>query len=417
MGTVAVICDDLTGAMESALQLKNRNLSVFVMLDIDSGAHLASRFDAVLFVTDSRNIGPRLAALKVEKTYNYIARQGFELVYKKIDSTLRGNIGKEIEVLIAHSKLKTALIAPALPFNGRITRMGHQYLNGKKITETEIAIDPFAPVTDSFIPSILRQQSLNETSIVTVEDLKKGRDHLASLLDGIIDNGPLFCAVDAERDEDLELIASLVSERRGKILPCGSAGLFSKLSALMEPDNAVQSMEHHKKTGPVFVLSGSLSEETKRQLRCAADNGAVLFSLEDSDESLGAEVVAALNEGRDVIVESTSRKREVVLEKYRGKPSALQEMSARLQNAFSRLFDYVIKSADLAGVMIIGGDTLASVCAGQKLHGLEIIGEVEPFIPVGIMPFGETGIPVVTKAGAFGSSDIVIKSMEYLKGN
>lgn len=61
---------------------------------------------------------------------------------KKIDSTLRGNIGAEIEALMKACGITGAVVAPAFPQAGRTTVAGECWVNGVRITETEFASDP-----------------------------------------------------------------------------------------------------------------------------------------------------------------------------------------------------------------------------------------------------------------------------------
>lgn len=75
-----------------------------------------------------------------------ISRYNIKCVYKKIDSTLRGNLGAEIKAVADVFKPDIVIIAPAYPANQRITIGGYHLLEGKPIELTEIANAPKTPV-------------------------------------------------------------------------------------------------------------------------------------------------------------------------------------------------------------------------------------------------------------------------------
>ena len=57
-----------------------------------------------------------------------------------------------------------------------------------------------------------------------------------------------------------------------------------------------------------------------------------------------------------------------------------------------------------SGLVLVGGDTAVAALAAFGAHGLRIQREVQPGIPQGRLVGGpHHGLPVVTKAGAFGS--------------
>ena len=89
----------------------------------------------------------------------------FEYFYKKIDSTLRGNIAVETLAMLDAIGYDAAVIAPAFIREGRITIGGYQLLKGVPIERTDAARDSYAPIYDSYIPDILKKQ-VNESFYV-----------------------------------------------------------------------------------------------------------------------------------------------------------------------------------------------------------------------------------------------------------
>ncbi|RLI36925.1 hypothetical protein DRO55_02515 [Candidatus Bathyarchaeota archaeon] len=67
--------------------------------------------------TESRNVPPKEAYQKVREAVKVLRDWNVRLIYKKVDSTLRGNLGAEIGELIDEFSLG-GLFSPSFPANG-----------------------------------------------------------------------------------------------------------------------------------------------------------------------------------------------------------------------------------------------------------------------------------------------------------
>src|ERR671917_2986540 len=124
---VAIIADDLTGAADSGVQLVHSGYRTAVVF---RGAPIppSDDLDAVAVDTNSRPLPAGFAAKRgVESGH---ALRESRIVYKKIDSTLRGPIGAELAAALAATRRSKALIAPAFPSTGRETKGGTQFVHG-----------------------------------------------------------------------------------------------------------------------------------------------------------------------------------------------------------------------------------------------------------------------------------------------
>ncbi len=122
MPRYGIIADDLTGACDAGVQFAQHGLDTVVWL----AATGAPDCDVLVLSTASRRDPPGRAAAKVRSAREALARAGRELVFKKIDSTLRGNIIAEIEAC----GFEDAWIAPAFPAMGRRLIDGRLVVNG-----------------------------------------------------------------------------------------------------------------------------------------------------------------------------------------------------------------------------------------------------------------------------------------------
>ncbi|MBW7460650.1 four-carbon acid sugar kinase family protein, partial [Paenibacillus sepulcri] len=119
----AMIADDLTGANDSGVQLAASGYSASVLFRLDEEA--PGSVDAVVLNTDSRADSPQTAYAKVRNAADYVSRLSAGIVYKKLDSTLRGNIGAELDAVYDAFKPDFIVLAPAYPGNGRTTENGY----------------------------------------------------------------------------------------------------------------------------------------------------------------------------------------------------------------------------------------------------------------------------------------------------
>ncbi|HET6637086.1 MAG TPA: four-carbon acid sugar kinase family protein, partial [Streptomyces sp.] len=120
-----VVADDLTGAADTAVAFAAAGLPTQVAFAGTQGAHRgqAHRAPAVLALdTDSRRRTARDAAAAVTAALR--AAPPARLRMKKVDSTLRGNIGVETTAALDALGCGLALCAPAFPEAGRQTRDG-----------------------------------------------------------------------------------------------------------------------------------------------------------------------------------------------------------------------------------------------------------------------------------------------------
>ena len=151
---LAIIADDLTGAADSGVQLKRsgyRTAVVFRRADLPPEVDL----DAVAVDTDSRSSPAGFAAKRVLEAGR--AMNNARVIYKKIDSTLRGPIAAELAAALGATGRTKAVVAPAFPSAGRTTFEGVQLVNGKPVHQTGLAYDPSTPVSESHIPYLLSE--------------------------------------------------------------------------------------------------------------------------------------------------------------------------------------------------------------------------------------------------------------------
>ena len=441
----AVLSDDLTGAMDAGLQAWRRGLRVLV-------AAFAGRFsvelsntglenaDLLIIDTESRNQNPVEAARRVHSAAEFLAASGFPLVYKKVDSMIRGNLGAEIEAALEIGAQTGCLLAPALPETGRWTRRGVHFVGESPVSEGAAGRDPFSPVRTSFIPELLATQTGLKSVSIATEVLSRGPAGLAAELSLAAADGAKIAVVDAETRDDLACIAAALEPPELNWLPAGSAGLFAHLGLSAEGGRAISSTHSRPsaETDPilpartdsgVLIVSGSLSEVTRRQIDLSLGQVSSLTLLRPdrdavtgSDETFRREtqriteaVVGRLAQSEHVVLDIAATDAGRAAQSARSDAAAFQVESDTLRRFLGTVLERVCRVLTPAGLVLTGGDVAATVCAALSAEAIQIVGEVEPVVPIGRLVGGiADGIPVVTKAGAFGGPRIIASAINRI---
>lgn len=121
--SVAVIADDLTGALDATVPFANAGLRcVVATAPLHLEAALRQGADVVAVSTNSRDLSGPVAAQAVAAAAMTLHRAA--ILFKKIDSRLKGNIAAEVGAAAAAQGLRQVLICPAIPQMGRVVTMG-----------------------------------------------------------------------------------------------------------------------------------------------------------------------------------------------------------------------------------------------------------------------------------------------------
>jgi uncharacterized protein YgbK (DUF1537 family) len=339
-----------------------------------------------------------------------------EHVYKKVDSTLRGNLGAEIDAIMDAFAYPRAVVAPAFPALGRTTRDGLHRLHGQPVHQTEIGVDPKTPVRQSHVVDLLQTQSRRTAAVVTVETVEGGPRAIRDQVEAHLRRGAALFVCDAERDTALRAIAASYADRRDTLW-VGSAGLADHLAEALAPstnDKRVANLDGPD--GPVLLVAGSVSQITRQQVE------AVRASQRTATVELNP---AALADGhRDAEEERCRQELGAVLARRHdcalvvtGQPPQV-ELASRIVDVLGRLAADCARSHRLRGFILTGGDTARAVCRHLGVAGIQVLAEIEPGVPLGRL-VGRTSTPLlaVTKAGAFGSEQTLVHALHQLKGD
>lgn len=425
---LAIIADDLTGANDSGVQLAKYGLATSVFLKVDSES--LSRNEAVVFDTDSRANDAEVAQSKVESVTEFLLAHQFENIYKKIDSTMRGNIGAEI--IGFHNQLKTdfIFIAAAYPKNERTIINGHHYLKGKLLSETEIADDPVTPVKESHIPTLLEQQINEKVGLINLDQLHAGKAAILAYIKELKAAGITFVVVDSKVEEDLQLILEMTKEIPYSIGWVGSAGLANYLPKFLNIEQQQTDLEIINHDKPILTIVGSTNVNSRKQLQLLLNEENVHGIKMDSYKAVAhpevkkaemsrvfSEAKQAAKKGMDVVVYSAGEKEDIVQAREVGQVNGFdyKQTSYEIVVMIAGITSVLIEESLFQGVVMTGGDTAKQVSERWNVTGFRLYDELEIGVPISRF-IGIDDIYVITKAGGFGTDTVFIKAIKRLRG-
>ncbi|ECO2342399.1 D-threonate kinase [Salmonella enterica subsp. enterica] len=413
-----VIADDFTGSNDTGVQLAKKGARTEVMLSASQKP--SRRADVLVINTESRAMPADQAASAVYAALSpWCETSPAPLVYKKIDSTFRGNIGAEVTAAMRASQRKLAVIAAAIPAAGRTTREGKCLVNGVPLLETEFASDPKTPIVSSRIAEIVALQSEIPVYEVFLQDVRRGG--LSALLTAYAAEGEGIIVVDAVEERDLTLIAQAACEQPSMPLLVGAAGLANALP--------VELFMQDRQRLPVLVVAGSMSEATRRQVDNALCRGRaevvdidaarmVSDRAEQEIASVVEQACALLSQHRHTILRTSRRAEDRQLIDALCEKSAMsrQQLGERLSQRLGVVTLNIIEQARIGGLFLTGGDIATAVAGVLGAEGYRIQSEVAPCIPCGTFVNSEIDdLPVITKAGGFGSDSTLCDALYYIE--
>jgi uncharacterized protein YgbK (DUF1537 family) len=431
MRHIAIIADDLTGASDSGVQFARKGLETQVIFNLEHFSTDIREMDAVVLDTDSRSVSKEIAFERVTEAAIQVKQSGFKHVYKKMDSTLRGNLGTEIDAVLDKIQVDFAVVAPAYPKIGRTTLHGVHFLNGVSIDQTEIARDPKCPVKESNLVKLFSSQSKRKVDLIPLDILRSGHKQVLSQIKSLLQEQTEIIVFDAVTEEDMQQIAEIMAASDYRMLWAGSAGLADYLpKALSFPVSNSRAQALTVTQNPVLLVAGSISEVTRKQVSAfnmdpqvtAVELNTVQIIISDQDslqeiKRCRTELLTAISAGSDISLYASSSPEQVKSSKAAGADRGFDptEVSNRIANALGEIASGIMREVDLQGVILTGGDSAKAVCKHLGVSGIQLIKEIEPGIPLGKL-VGNAPLWVVTKAGAFGNENSLLHAKNVLKG-
>jgi len=232
---VVIIADDLTGAADTGVQFAKQGLTTLVLIE---GTHsVGAPVDAAQVLalnTNTRHSDRQQAYKIVYDVARVLKKKGVGYIYKKIDSMLRGNVGAEIEAVMDATGIKTALLAPCFPSQGRITVGGYHLVNQVPLQCTEAVHDLKSLLKEeSYLPNLIQAQSKRKVGHVSLCIVIRGPYALKEALIEHQKGGDEIIVIDSVTQDHLSTIANAIVAMEMSAIAVGSAGLASELASFV----------------------------------------------------------------------------------------------------------------------------------------------------------------------------------------
>ena len=383
---IGIIADDLTGALDTGVQFSKFGLKSIIQLqpNPENGA------DVIIINTDSREISNQKAQESVNDAVRNLKGR---ILFKKIDSTFRGHLETEITTILDQTMYTKAILCPAIIEEDRVVIDSKLWVSGKLLHETPFSHDPTWPAKTSsiedFFKEPIRKISLNE--------VRSGPGNLRKKINL---SNEKFIVPDSTERQDLSLLADVVWKTN--ILPCGALAFAKAWIATAGFNELQHSQLPAPLNNPILIVSGSLHPNTIQQVNILSDNHnciEIVVPRSSSDiPEIQSKIFKELKQANKSIILRTPK------EKIKN-----NKMRETLKRNQAKIAKAIIESFQINSLIGCGGDTVNSLLSELNTEAIICHSEVSPGFPYGILRGGiGNNLPIYTKAGGFGSSQILI---------
>lgn len=404
-----IIADDFTGALDTCVYFAEKGIPARVLMTRALKDCLSADAEVLAVDTETRHLPAHEAYAIVRDIARSAVDAGIPYIYKKVDSTLRGNVGAELAAVMDAAEGDSFYFAPAFPSNGRTTVNGQQLVDGVALHQSVFAHDPLEPMVTSDIADILRRQTDKPICHATAASLPE-------VWDG---RRPGICVLDSSQQEELLSIAAFAAAKGCCRVLGGSAGLAAGLSDSLplrrrqQPDCACPKAH--------LFLVGSINQVSLDQIGRATRQGYPLVRLTFEQqlsrdyyhrgESAGLldSITAALLQKQQCIVSTLDNRGQLQEAAQYAHRIALDpaEISTRIASNMGLLVRHLLRRPVPVTLIVFGGDTLLGIMQAIRCRYITPLRELRPGIVLSCAMCENGTLALVTKAGGFGEVDTI----------
>jgi D-threonate/D-erythronate kinase len=409
---VLIFADDLSGAIDCGIACVDAGLTTSVSLGLSSNGLMT---DVSSVDADTRSLPASGAAERLRQLVQAHAADPAVLVFKKIDSTLRGHLGPEIgaflEVRRAVIEDTVAVMAPAFPIYGRTTVDGMHYVHGRPLHETEMWKSQ-KMTGEAYIPRMLEASGLT-CAHLNLAMVRNSRTAFVDALGKAAETGDVLVC-DAETDNDLLAIAEAATALGNRAVWVGSAGLVHPLLKARGLGVRAKDKAPHfpEPAGSILFVIGSTSDATKQQAVT------LLSSSDIHGIVVPPEVLLAGSEGPDwsaftsELSEAVEQKEDVIL-LCGTEPTVDVADRPKLFVALAEMT--TVLHARVGALVVSGGETARRVLDRWGITALQLHGELERGVRIFTTVIATTlPLTVVIKDGDLGKPPTLLRCRERL---
>lgn len=443
MAVIGVVTDDFTGTASAGMLMAKAHVETGLFFDDVQMKNFneLDQLEAVYVSTNSRHLPPRKAYQIVADTTKTLGGMGIKYFSKKIDTTLRGGIGYEIDAMLDYlGEDAIAVMVTAMPQSKRICVGGYSVIDSVILSETPVADDVKTPVKDCYVPDLIAAQSGRKVDWISIREVKKGKTYLMERLRESRGSGNGIIIIDAVSMEHVEAIAEACAALCWEKLLAVDPGPFTmKLAAVrgIADETAEREPEGEEVDcdRTTVMIVGSANPQTGLQIRtlCEYDTRNIQLrvdpkALAQGGETSAEEVNKAVSEfgllmdrpapPTCIIVETAFHGSLINLQEQDRKYGYENGVSSDLINqGLAAITDKILEkySPKITGLMLTGGDTMECVARKIGVTCIKAVDNIVAQVDVGRILGRYEGMPIVVKGGFCGYDTIGIDIVKRLQ--
>lgn len=440
MPRIGAVADDLTGATTTGVLLARSKARTAVFFNEQAAlkAEGVDELEAILISSNSRPLPKEEAYETVTAATQALQNMGVKYYSKRIDTTLRGGVGTEIDAMMdTIGNDVIAVVVPAMPQSRRIVVGGYSVIDSVALIRTPVAQDVRTPVKENYVPKLLKGQSRRQVGLIKLDTVLKGPKAIAKKLVAKRNKGDEIIVVDAISIEDVQAIAQACVQLHWNVLAVDPGPFTAKLAycrGLIQAEQAnipEDTIDGQGKT--VLITAGSATPVTKKQMEILCEDPRHVriaidpVQLIEGGKAADAEVQIAVNKcfeylesdvaPRAILLETALHGILLNLDKEDSDRGYYGGQCADMINAY---LGQIVKSVldakrdQIAGLYCTGGDTEVNVCNALDVQCLEVVDYVIAQTDIGRLTGDYAGIPIIGKGGLTGTDTIVLDIVDRL---
>ena len=419
-----VIADDLTGSNATCSLFKKIGLRAASILKLQGDINYD--VDVISYSTASRGLDKEEAYKKVSEAIKILKSKDVLVYNKRIDSTLRGNIGTEINAMLDNLEDdRIAVVVPAYPDSGRIVVNKTMLVNGVLLENSDAGKDPKTPIKTSCVESLVQKDIKYSSTYFTLSDIAQPIEEIAKKMQKAIKKSRVLI-FDAVNNEDIIKISKAIIHSDIDIVTV-DPGPFT-----LYYSKELQKKNHLEKK--ILMVIGSVTATTKKQIEYILqeeDIFLVKMKVEDFFEKETClkeieRVIAYIKKGiasYDLFLVTTSpigdEKKADLQKLAENLNTTVEEISKIIANTLTETIVKILKETQkFEGIYSSGGDITIALLEKLKAIGVEIREEVIPLAAYGRIIGGDfPNLKLVSKGGMVGDEKTIKLCLHKIKND
>ena len=419
-----VIADDLTGSNATCSLFKKIGLRAASILKLQGDINYD--VDVISYSTASRGLDKEEAYKKVSEAIKILKNKDVLVYNKRIDSTLRGNIGTEINAMLDNLEDdRIAIVIPSYPDSGRIVVNKTMLVNGVLLENSDAGKDPKTPIKTSCVESLIQKSIKYSSTYFTLSDIEQPIEEIVKKIQEAIKKSRVLI-FDAVNNEDIIKISKAIIHSDINIITV-DPGPFT-----LYYSKELQKKNHLEKK--ILMVIGSVTATTKKQIEYILqeeDIFLVKMKVEDFFEKETClkeieRVISFIKKGivsYDLFLVTTSpigdEKKADLQKLAENLNTTVEEISKIIANTLTETVVKILKETEkFEGVYSSGGDITIALLEKLKAIGVEIREEVIPLAAYGRLIGGDfPNLKLVSKGGMVGDEKTIKLCLHKIKND